>query len=123
MLALCSLVSFYLVNFLASLACVCVSYRLIREQFIRAKYEREEFTDLAKQQAYRSAVKRGVLWKRAKDNNSFNPRYFQLSEHDNTLSYFLKDDVSMHMYLYLQKHTLEISLLLLTHPTYHPLPL
>ena len=67
--------------------------RVLREQWIRAKYERLEFMDPEKQQ-YLKGFREGYLWKRGKDDKKFNRRRFVLSETENTLKYYNKDDVS-----------------------------
>ena len=39
------------------------------EQFIRAKYDREEFKDISKQEGYSQGSKTGSLFKKGKDND------------------------------------------------------
>ena len=39
------------------------------EQFIKAKYDREEFQDITKQDGYNNGSKTGTLFKRGKDND------------------------------------------------------
>ncbi|XP_030840340.1 arf-GAP with dual PH domain-containing protein 1 isoform X1 [Strongylocentrotus purpuratus] len=65
--------------------------QVLREQWIRAKYERHEFMDLDKQ-TYRSGKKTGYLWKKGRDDNRFQHRLFVLSEDDNTLKYYNKEN-------------------------------
>ncbi|XP_027536652.1 arf-GAP with dual PH domain-containing protein 1-like isoform X1 [Neopelma chrysocephalum] len=66
--------------------------QVLREQWIRAKYERKEFTELGKQLPYSDGVKEGILWKRGRDNGQFLPRKFLLSEREGCLKYFTKQD-------------------------------
>ncbi|CAG12513.1 unnamed protein product, partial [Tetraodon nigroviridis] len=91
--------------------------RVLREQWIRAKYERKEFTEPAKSFTYeeggrgsthadasRSAhvltsmrwspaeTRDGMLMKRGRDNGQFLSRRFVLSEREGTLKYFTKYD-------------------------------
>ncbi|KAJ7425876.1 Arf-GAP with dual PH domain-containing protein 1 [Willisornis vidua] len=66
--------------------------QVLREQWIRAKYERKEFTEPGKQLPYSDAVKEGILWKRGRDNGQFLPRKFLLSEREGCLKYFTKQD-------------------------------
>ncbi|CAH1794233.1 unnamed protein product [Owenia fusiformis] len=65
--------------------------QVLKEQWIRAKYERLEFTNPEKQ-TYLSGRKEGYMWKRGKDNNKFQSRRFVLSETENTLKYYNKED-------------------------------
>ncbi|KAG9279916.1 arf-GAP with dual PH domain-containing protein 2 isoform X1 [Astyanax mexicanus] len=65
---------------------------VLREQWIRAKYERLEFSEENKLLAYSSGVYEGVLWKKGKDNGQFLKRKFVLSEQDFTLKYFKEDE-------------------------------
>ncbi|XP_076121187.1 arf-GAP with dual PH domain-containing protein 2 [Alosa pseudoharengus] len=69
---------------------------ILREQWIRAKYERLEFTgeNSLHQKVYTSSVREGVLWKKGKDNGHFQKRKFVLSLEDFTLKYFTKEDES-----------------------------
>lgn len=66
--------------------------QVLREQWIRAKYERKEFTELGKQLPYTDGVKEGILWKRGRDSGQFQPRKFLLSEREGCLKYFTKQD-------------------------------
>uniref|UniRef100_A0A8B9EPU0 ArfGAP with dual PH domains 1 n=1 Tax=Anser cygnoides TaxID=8845 RepID=A0A8B9EPU0_ANSCY len=66
--------------------------QVLREQWIRAKYERKEFTEPGKQLPYTDGVKEGILWKRGRDNGQFLPRKFLLSEREGCLKYFTKQD-------------------------------
>uniref|UniRef100_A0A3Q3FER6 ArfGAP with dual PH domains 1 n=1 Tax=Labrus bergylta TaxID=56723 RepID=A0A3Q3FER6_9LABR len=63
--------------------------KLLREQWIRAKYERNEFEFIEKQEPYSSE---GFLWKRGRDNGQFLSRKFILSEREGALKYFNKQD-------------------------------
>ncbi|XP_061495050.1 arf-GAP with dual PH domain-containing protein 1-like [Rhineura floridana] len=65
---------------------------VLREQWIRAKYERKEFTQPGKQPQYSNGLKEGVLWKRGRDNGQYLPRRFLLSERGGCLKYFIKHD-------------------------------
>ncbi|XP_063075904.1 arf-GAP with dual PH domain-containing protein 2-like [Engraulis encrasicolus] len=69
---------------------------VLREQWIRAKYERREFTGehLHLQKVYSSGHHEGTLWKKGKDNKHFLKRKFILSEREFTLVYYNKEDVS-----------------------------
>ncbi|XP_062401112.1 arf-GAP with dual PH domain-containing protein 2-like isoform X2 [Sardina pilchardus] len=66
------------------------------EQWIRAKYERREFTGehMHLQKIYSSGCYEGTLWKKGKANKQFLKRRFVLSEKELTLVYFNKDDLS-----------------------------
>jgi hypothetical protein len=44
-------------------------------------------------QTYLADYKEGFLWKKGKDDNKFLSRKFVLSEAENTLKYFRKEDV------------------------------
>ncbi|KAL4647989.1 arf-GAP with dual PH domain-containing protein 2 [Arapaima gigas] len=69
---------------------------VLKEQWIRAKYERREFTaeGLHFQQAYCSGYYEGILWKKGKNKKQFLKRRFLLSQKDFTLKYFTKEDSS-----------------------------
>ncbi len=76
------------------LQCAVCCYRALREEWIKAKYERLEFQDIDKQQ-YRSGHKEGHLMKLGKNTTTrYNKRRFLLSLTDGTLRYFTKEDVS-----------------------------
>jgi len=64
--------------------------RVIREQWIRAKYERQEFVNGSKQ-PYLSGRREGYLWKRGKSAKHFQRRRFILDATENTLRYYVKD--------------------------------
>ncbi|XP_008315773.1 arf-GAP with dual PH domain-containing protein 2-like [Cynoglossus semilaevis] len=67
---------------------------VLREQWIRAKYERREFTGENNylQQVYASGRFEVTLWKKGKVNKQFLRRIFLLSQKDLTLRYFIKED-------------------------------
>ncbi|XP_053112704.1 arf-GAP with dual PH domain-containing protein 1-like isoform X4 [Hemicordylus capensis] len=65
---------------------------VLREQWIRAKYERMEFTEPGKYLPYSNGLKEGILWKRGRDNGQYLPRRFLLSEREGCLKYFVKQD-------------------------------
>ncbi|KAK7930665.1 hypothetical protein WMY93_007060 [Mugilogobius chulae] len=66
--------------------------QVLREQWIRAKYERKEFAEPKKPYTYEEGVREGFLMKRGRDNGQFLSRRFVLSERDGTLKYFTKHD-------------------------------
>ncbi|CAL9693435.1 unnamed protein product [Knipowitschia caucasica] len=65
----------------------------LREQWIRAKYERLEFTGEVKYPppSYITGFHEGHLWKKQKEGSQFNERMFVLSEKELTLAYYIKD--------------------------------
>ncbi|XP_031420517.1 arf-GAP with dual PH domain-containing protein 1-like isoform X2 [Clupea harengus] len=65
---------------------------LLREQWIRAKYERMEFMFVDRQEPYSAGYREGFLWKRGRDNGQFLCRKFILSEREGALKYFNKQD-------------------------------
>ncbi|XP_066560314.1 arf-GAP with dual PH domain-containing protein 2 [Amia ocellicauda] len=67
---------------------------VLKEQWIRAKYERNEFTgdNAMAQEAYSSGSYEGFLWKKGRDNGQFLQRKFILSEKDFTLKYYTKEE-------------------------------
>ncbi|XP_020502051.1 arf-GAP with dual PH domain-containing protein 2 [Labrus bergylta] len=67
---------------------------VLKEQWIRAKYERKEFTgdNCFHRQAYSSDMFEAILWKKGKDKKQFLKRIFLLSRKDFTLKYFIKED-------------------------------
>lgn len=95
-------------------------FRVLREQWIRAKYERKEFSEPGKNFTYEegkcarthacmhkntfilmgdlcwfpAGTRDGTLMKRGRDNGQFLSRRFVLSEREGTLKYFTKYDVS-----------------------------
>lgn len=62
------------------------------EQWIRAKYEREEFCHPERQNQYVSGFMEGFLMKRGKEDSRYHPRKFVLSEADDTLKYHVKEN-------------------------------
>ncbi|RXM99919.1 Arf-GAP with dual PH domain-containing protein 1 [Acipenser ruthenus] len=66
--------------------------QLLREQWIRARYERKEFVHIDKQEPYSAGYREGLLWKRGRDNGQFLSRKFILSEREGALKYFNKHD-------------------------------
>ncbi|XP_010872769.1 arf-GAP with dual PH domain-containing protein 2 isoform X2 [Esox lucius] len=69
---------------------------VLREQWIRAKYERREFTSEIKYPplAYTTGFYEGMLWKKGKEKAQFQKRKFVLSEKEFTLAYYNKEDPS-----------------------------
>ncbi|XP_067333102.1 arf-GAP with dual PH domain-containing protein 1-like isoform X3 [Channa argus] len=65
---------------------------LLREQWIRAKYERKEFICAEKQEPYSTGYREGFLWKRGRDSGQYLSRKFILSEREGVLKYFNKHD-------------------------------
>ncbi|KAG7227665.1 hypothetical protein INR49_029426 [Caranx melampygus] len=67
---------------------------VLKDQWIRAKYERREFTGENNyiHQVYNKDTFESTLWKKGKDNKQFLKRTFVLSRKDFTLRYFIKDD-------------------------------
>uniref|UniRef100_A0A8C6KPD6 ArfGAP with dual PH domains 1 n=1 Tax=Nothobranchius furzeri TaxID=105023 RepID=A0A8C6KPD6_NOTFU len=65
---------------------------LLRDQWIRAKYERKEFMFLEQQEPYSAGYREGFLWKRGRDNGQYLNRKFILSEREGVLKYFNKND-------------------------------
>ncbi|XP_019215865.1 arf-GAP with dual PH domain-containing protein 1 isoform X1 [Oreochromis niloticus] len=65
--------------------------QVLREQWIRAKYERREFSEPGKF-TYEEGIRDGMLMKRGRDNGQFLSRRFVLSEREGTLKYFTKYD-------------------------------
>uniref|UniRef100_A0A8C6KUI7 ArfGAP with dual PH domains 1 n=1 Tax=Nothobranchius furzeri TaxID=105023 RepID=A0A8C6KUI7_NOTFU len=66
--------------------------QLLRDQWIRAKYERKEFMFLEQQEPYSAGYREGFLWKRGRDNGQYLNRKFILSEREGVLKYFNKND-------------------------------
>uniref|UniRef100_A0A4W5LAE4 ArfGAP with dual PH domains 1 n=1 Tax=Hucho hucho TaxID=62062 RepID=A0A4W5LAE4_9TELE len=66
--------------------------KLLREQWIRARYERNEFEFIEKQEPYSAGYREGFLWKRGRDNGQFLSRKFILSEREGALKYFSKQE-------------------------------
>ncbi|XP_041789364.1 arf-GAP with dual PH domain-containing protein 1-like [Chelmon rostratus] len=69
---------------------------VLKDQWIRAKYERREFTgENCFQQAYSADLFESTVWKKGKDNKQFLKRIFLLSRKDFTLRYFIKEDAKV----------------------------
>lgn len=66
--------------------------QVLKEQWIKAKYERLEFTVDRKPLLYEEGTREGTLMKRGRDNCQFVSRRFVLSEREGTLKYFTKSD-------------------------------
>ncbi|XP_035993232.1 arf-GAP with dual PH domain-containing protein 1 [Fundulus heteroclitus] len=66
--------------------------QVLREQWIRAKYERKEFSEPVESLTYESGTREGMLMKRGRDNGQFFSRRFVLSEREGTLKYYTKYD-------------------------------
>ncbi|KAM3920887.1 arf-GAP with dual PH domain-containing protein 2 [Leptodactylus fuscus] len=64
--------------------------RVLREQWIRAKYERREFVSDVKS-PYSVDYKEGFLWKKGRDNGQYLKRLFIFSESEGLLKYYTKD--------------------------------
>ncbi|XP_025052105.1 arf-GAP with dual PH domain-containing protein 2 isoform X4 [Alligator sinensis] len=65
---------------------------VLREQWIRAKYERKEFIATSiSHDACTSGSREGFLWKRGRDSKQFLPRQFILSARDGVLKYYTKE--------------------------------
>ncbi|KTG35038.1 hypothetical protein cypCar_00032942 [Cyprinus carpio] len=69
--------------------------QVLKEQWIRAKYERQEFVENGKKLIYEDETRDGMLMKRGRDNGQFLNRRFVLSLRDGTLKYYTKLDVSL----------------------------
>lgn len=65
--------------------------RILQEQWIRAKYERLEFS-VNERPIYTSGYMDGFLMKRGKEDSRYQPRKFILKEADDTLRYFIKEN-------------------------------
>lgn len=64
--------------------------QILREQWIWAKYHREEFIH-AEKQRYTRGTMEGFLFKRSKIDDSCKQRRFVLSERENTLKYYVNN--------------------------------
>ncbi|CAL8332995.1 unnamed protein product [Merluccius merluccius] len=62
---------------------------VLRDQWIRAKYERREFTG---EHPYLQHILESTLWKKGKVKKSFLKRTFLLSRKEFTLRYFVRED-------------------------------
>lgn len=63
----------------------------LREQFILAKYDRQEFLEEKRQELYNTLYKKGKLMKKLRDEDKYLERTFELSAEDNYLRYFIKE--------------------------------
>lgn len=63
---------------------------MVKEQWIRAKYERKEFMH-STDTSYNKGYMEGILFKKGKEKNKYAARRFILSQVDGTLKYFVKD--------------------------------
>ena len=72
-----------------------VNFRVYKEHFIHAKYDRREFVTPGGTAHYESGRKDGFLWKRGKDDSQFKKRRFILNAEEGTLKYYVKPDVSI----------------------------
>ncbi|XP_071105945.1 arf-GAP with dual PH domain-containing protein 1-like [Haliotis cracherodii] len=70
------------------------SVEVLKKEWIFAKYQRLEFTDADKQDAYNCAKKEGLLLKLGRDRKLFQQRKFVLSRPENKLQYFVIEDSS-----------------------------
>ncbi|XP_028830083.1 arf-GAP with dual PH domain-containing protein 1 isoform X2 [Denticeps clupeoides] len=66
--------------------------QVLKEQWIRAKYERKEFIEARNKLTYEEETRDGMLMKRGRDNGQFLNRRFILSKRGGTLKYFTKYD-------------------------------
>uniref|UniRef100_A0A673FF17 Arf-GAP with dual PH domain-containing protein 1-like n=1 Tax=Sinocyclocheilus rhinocerous TaxID=307959 RepID=A0A673FF17_9TELE len=66
--------------------------QVLKEQWIRVKYERQEFMENGKKLIYEDESRDGMLMKRGRDNGQFLNRRFILSLRDGTLKYYTKLD-------------------------------
>ncbi|XP_044269588.1 arf-GAP with dual PH domain-containing protein 1-like [Tribolium madens] len=67
--------------------------QVLIEQWIRAKYQREEFCQ-SQRLVYVSGYMEGFLMKRGKEDSRYHSRKFVLSEAENTLKYFVREKKS-----------------------------
>ncbi|XP_053606448.1 arf-GAP with dual PH domain-containing protein 1-like isoform X2 [Plodia interpunctella] len=65
--------------------------QVLIEQWIRAKYEREEFCH-PERQSYLSGTMEGFLMKRGKEDSRYQQRKFVLSETEDTLKYHVREN-------------------------------
>jgi len=67
----------------------------LTEQWIRAKYERQEFTEGSEdKQTYVKGAKYGYLFKKEKSGAKWNSRFFRISADTGEFSYFIKAEDS-----------------------------
>ncbi|CAG2108265.1 unnamed protein product, partial [Medioppia subpectinata] len=67
---------------------------VVREQWIRAKYERKEFVNPC-DASYTKGHMEGYLWKRGREDGKFLLRKFVLNETEGTLKYYVKQTQKM----------------------------
>lgn len=67
-----------------------IDLHVIKDQWIRGKYERLDFTSNCNN-LYECEDKQGYLWKKGKAGPRFSQRRFVLRASDNSLSYFIHD--------------------------------
>ncbi|XP_040856995.1 arf-GAP with dual PH domain-containing protein 2 isoform X4 [Ochotona curzoniae] len=65
---------------------------VLKEQWIRAKYERQEFMADGKIISLPAGNREGVLWKRGRDNAQFLKRRFVLLAREGLLKYYTKEE-------------------------------
>ncbi|XP_013778939.1 arf-GAP with dual PH domain-containing protein 1-like isoform X2 [Limulus polyphemus] len=65
--------------------------QVLKEQWIQAKYLRQEFI-LPEKPIYLKGFMEGYLWKRGKENEKFHLRKFVLNESDDSLRYYVKEN-------------------------------
>lgn len=65
--------------------------QVLIEEWIRAKYQREEFCH-PERQTYIGGYMQGFLMKRGKEDSKFYPRKFILTESEDTLKYFVREN-------------------------------
>lgn len=65
--------------------------QVLIEQWIRAKYEREEFCH-PERQSYLSGTMEGFLMKRGKEDSRYQLRKFVMSETEDTLKYYVREN-------------------------------
>lgn len=68
--------------------------RVLKSEFIRAKYSRLEFKTPNMPTGYNCPVKEGIMLKKGRDDKKFQKRKFILSRDSNTLTYYAKENVS-----------------------------
>ncbi|XP_014204117.1 arf-GAP with dual PH domain-containing protein 1-like [Copidosoma floridanum] len=68
------------------------SPQVLIEQWIKAKYETQEFYYPERQNPYMNGFMEGFLMKRGKEDARYQPRKFVLKESENTLKYYVKEN-------------------------------
>ncbi|XP_076310046.1 arf-GAP with dual PH domain-containing protein 1-like isoform X7 [Tachypleus tridentatus] len=64
--------------------------QVLKEQWIQAKYDRQEFLH-TEEQIYVKGFMEGHLWKRGKEDGKFHLRKFVLNEAEDTFKYYVKE--------------------------------